>query len=215
MINFSQEQYEEFIKCSEDPIYFIENYIHIYNIDDLSFALFKLSKSQRNVIRNYYIEKGIFVTGPRQVGKTVTAAAFLLWYAIFKPHSKISIISPKLEMSKNVLHNLRRMTDRLCLLDKRMGLLLKIKYNMNKIEINGSIIQAVTISQQMNYNAVGTDLLYVDECGYINDNILPELMELCNIRLTLAQNCKILLTTCESINDIENLISNKFYKITM
>ena len=31
--NFTSEQVEEFVKCSQDPVYFIKNYIQIISLD--------------------------------------------------------------------------------------------------------------------------------------------------------------------------------------
>ena len=32
-INYTKEQLEEYIKCAKDPVYFIEEYIQIVNVD--------------------------------------------------------------------------------------------------------------------------------------------------------------------------------------
>ena len=32
-IEYTQEQIEEYIKCAKDPVYFIEKYIQIVNVD--------------------------------------------------------------------------------------------------------------------------------------------------------------------------------------
>ena len=33
-INFTKEEIEEYIKCSEDPVYFIENFMKIVSLDE-------------------------------------------------------------------------------------------------------------------------------------------------------------------------------------
>ena len=32
-IDYTEEQIQEYVKCRDDPIYFVKNYIHIVNLD--------------------------------------------------------------------------------------------------------------------------------------------------------------------------------------
>ena len=44
VIEYTQEQVDEYIKCSKDPIYFAENYIKIVNVDEGLMKFNKITK---------------------------------------------------------------------------------------------------------------------------------------------------------------------------
>ena len=47
--SFTQEQVEEYVKCSQDPIYFIDNYWYIVTLDD-GLQQFKLYDCQKEKV---------------------------------------------------------------------------------------------------------------------------------------------------------------------
>jgi hypothetical protein len=53
-VEFTPENIQEYIKCSQDPIYFIENYCYIVTIDHglTLFKLYDCQKNKVNVIHN-------------------------------------------------------------------------------------------------------------------------------------------------------------------
>ena len=69
-IQYTQDQIKEIIKCSSDPIYFIENYVHINTVDHGK-QLMKLYDTQKNVIRGYHHNKQVVLLSSRQLGKCV------------------------------------------------------------------------------------------------------------------------------------------------
>jgi hypothetical protein len=65
---FTQEEIEEYIKCKDDPIYFIENYVYVVH-PDKGKVLMKLFPYQKEMILSYITNrKTISLTG-RQLGK--------------------------------------------------------------------------------------------------------------------------------------------------
>lgn len=50
-INFTQEQIQEFLICSQDPVYFIENYVKIVNVDEglIPFAMRPYQKDGEHI----------------------------------------------------------------------------------------------------------------------------------------------------------------------
>ena len=79
---FTPEQVEEFVKCSQDAIYFIQNYIQIVNIDE-GLVPFNLYDFQEDIVKLVQDERFVICKMPRQSGKTTTIAATLLWYLMF------------------------------------------------------------------------------------------------------------------------------------
>jgi hypothetical protein len=50
VVEFTKDQIQEFIKCSRDPVYFIENYVKIINVDKglIQFQPYEYQKDIRN-----------------------------------------------------------------------------------------------------------------------------------------------------------------------
>ena len=71
---FTPEQVEEFVKCSQDAIYFIQNYIQIVNIDE-GLVPFNLYDFQEDIVKLVQDERFVICKMPRQSGKTTTIAA--------------------------------------------------------------------------------------------------------------------------------------------
>lgn len=67
-IEFTQEQIEEYIKCSQDPIYFVENYVTIIHVDR-GVIPFKLYPFQRDMIKSIHDNRRVVGRIGRQSGK--------------------------------------------------------------------------------------------------------------------------------------------------
>jgi len=69
-LQYTEEQVQEYIKCSKDPVYFSENYIKIVNVDR-GLMPFEMWDFQKDMIRTYHENRFSIVKCPRQVGKCV------------------------------------------------------------------------------------------------------------------------------------------------
>ena len=71
-VQFTQEMISEFIKCSQDPIYFAENYIKIVHVDEglINLSLYDYQKDIIDAITN---NRRVTVCSSRQSGKCVHA----------------------------------------------------------------------------------------------------------------------------------------------
>ena len=74
---FTKKEIEEYIKCSNDPIYFLENYVKIVHVDEglVSFKMYDFQKKLVNAITD---NRNVIVKTGRQVGKTTTTIGWLL-----------------------------------------------------------------------------------------------------------------------------------------
>ena len=81
-MEFTKEQVKEYIKCSQDPVYFIRNYVKIVSLDEglVPFDMYDFQEEMINVIHNnrFFIGKL-----PRQTGKSTTMISYLLHYVLF------------------------------------------------------------------------------------------------------------------------------------
>lgn len=81
-VGFTSEQVNELAKCCNDPIYFISNFVHIISLD-AGRVLFKPYPYQIEMINTYHENRFTICKSSRQLGKSITVAAYILWCAIF------------------------------------------------------------------------------------------------------------------------------------
>ena len=81
-LNFTEHQIEEYVKCSNDPIYFIESYCKIVTLD-YGLQPFKLYDCQRKKVDVIHNNRKVILMEGRQQGKTTTSAAYILWFTFF------------------------------------------------------------------------------------------------------------------------------------
>jgi hypothetical protein len=90
--DFTPWQMKEIFRCSQDIIYFSKKYVMIQH-PTRGAMKFDLWDFQEDLLRMYQGERLTISLLSRQVGKTQTAAAFILWWAIFKKDQNILIAS--------------------------------------------------------------------------------------------------------------------------
>lgn len=65
---FTQHEYDEFIKCMNDPVYFAMNYMKIVNVDH-GLMPFKMWDFQQDMLKSFHNNRFNICKLPRQVGK--------------------------------------------------------------------------------------------------------------------------------------------------
>jgi hypothetical protein len=75
-INFTEEQIAEYIKCKDNPIYFINNYCKIVSLDD-GLIPFKLFDYQIKFINAMHMNNRVICKAFRQSGKCLKNDTFL------------------------------------------------------------------------------------------------------------------------------------------
>lgn len=100
--SYTQDEVMEYYKCSQDPVYFIEKYVKINSLDE-GFIPFKLRGYQKELIEAYHKENKIILLSPRQSGKTITTAAYILWYVFFNPDKTVAILANKAPVAREIL----------------------------------------------------------------------------------------------------------------
>jgi hypothetical protein len=202
--SYTREQILELAKCSEDPIYFIETYIKIVQKKTGKLIPFKLWDFQKRLISNYIGEERIISLCPRQVGKTETTAAFLLWWCCFKERQDVLIAANKLSSALEIMRRFKQMYEELPWFIKP-GLM---KDNETSVVFdNRSLIEAQATTKSTGRGRA-LSLLYVDEFAFVEPNIQEEFFA--SIQPTLATSGgKFLITsTPNSDEDVFSRIWN-------
>lgn len=111
-VQLTPEQELELMKCSLDPIYFIETYARIMTLDH-GVVAFKLYKYQKKMIRNYVKHRFNVACTARQMGKTTVVAAFLLWMLIFNKNKNWAVLANKADQALEIMDRFRMMYEEL------------------------------------------------------------------------------------------------------
>ena len=69
-IDWTPELVQEYVKCSEDPVYFIETYMKIINVNE-GLVNFNLYDYQKQMIRGFQDNRFNIITTARQAGKAL------------------------------------------------------------------------------------------------------------------------------------------------
>jgi hypothetical protein len=156
----------EQIRCSQDPIYFIENYCRIVSLDD-GIIPFKLFDYQKEMIEMYKEHRFNLTLTARQMGKTAAMAAFILWFAIFHEVKTIAVLANKGDQAQEIMDRIRMAFEYLPFFLQHG---VKV-YNKRRIEFdNGSIIfSAATSASGIRGRSV--DLCYIDEAAFIENDL--------------------------------------------
>jgi len=90
--NFTQHELEEYVKCSNDPVYFAETYCKVIHLDK-GLVPFKLYPYQKKMFDHFRNNRFSIVLACRQSGKSISSVIYLLWYAVFHSEKTIAILA--------------------------------------------------------------------------------------------------------------------------
>jgi hypothetical protein len=187
---FTPDQIQEIIKCTNDPIYFIETYCQIVSLD-AGLVPFKLYGYQKKVVKFMLGERMGIVMMPRQQGKTITAAACILWYTLFQDAKTVAIMANKGAAAREVLSRYQLMYENLPIWMQQ-----GVKtWNKGDVELeNGSrVFTAATVSSGIRGKSV--NWLYIDEAAIIPNNVADEFFASVYPTISSGKTTKILLTS--------------------
>jgi hypothetical protein len=189
-VNFTPENIQEYIKCSADPLYFIENYCQIVTLDHglQPFKLYECQKNKLNVIHN---NRRVILMEGRQQGKTTVSAAYILWYTVYQSNKTVAILANKATAAREVLDRYQTMYEMLPQW-MQQGV---TTWNKGDIELeNGSkVFTAATGKSGIRGKSV--NLLYVDEAAIIPNNVAEEFFTSVYPTISAGQTTKILLSS--------------------
>jgi len=185
---WSQEQIDELGLAMEDPIHFINNYAYIQHPvkGKVGFDLFEYQKGLIETYDNYRYAIAML---PRQTGKSTAAAAYLLWYAMFKPDTTILIAAHKYAGAQEIMQRLRYIYETLPEWIKAGC----TSYNRGSIEFdNGSRIVAQATTENTG-RGMSLTLVYLDEFAFVPPRVAEEFWT--SLSPTLATGGKCIITS--------------------
>ena len=187
-IQFTKEQVEEYVKCAQDPFYFIEKYMKIITIDS-GVQVIKLYDFQREMINKFVNEKFILAKCARQSGKTIGVESFILWSILFKDNYRVGMFANKFDTSKKILKEVKYSYEQLPMW-LQQGV---VTWNKHSIELeNGSSITSSSTSgdagRSRTYN-----LVFLDEFAFVPDYVAADFFTAVYPTISSGKNTKVII----------------------
>jgi hypothetical protein len=189
-LSYTQEQVEEILKCTEDPVYFIKNYVKIVNVDR-GLIPFDMWDFQEDMVRTFHENRFTIAKMPRQVGKTTTTVGYMLWAAIFNEEYMIGILANKGQLARDILSRIQKAYEYLPQW-LQQGIM---TWNKGSLELeNGSKIFAYATS------AAGVrggtyNLIFLDEFAFVPHNMAVEFFTSTYPVISSGQTSKVIIVS--------------------
>ena len=167
--NFTPDQVQEYIKCSEDPVYFIKTYIKIVSLDK-GLIPFDMYDFQVDMTRKFHDNRFNIAKLPRQSGKSTIVTSYLLWYVLFNANVNVAILANKAATSREMLQRLQLSYENL---PKwlQQGIL---QWNRGSLELeNGSKIMAASTSSSA-VRGMSFNVIFLDEFAFVPNHIADQ-----------------------------------------
>ena len=188
--DFSKEEIAEYVKCKDDPVYFIENYVKIITLDK-GLQPFNLYPCQKEKVKCIMDNRRVVLMEGRQQGKTVTSAACILHYTIFQEDKTVAIMANKSSAAREVLNRYQIMYENLPIW-MQQGVKTWNKGDV-ELENNSKVLTAATTAAAIRGKSV--NWLYIDEAAIIPNNIADEFFTSVYPTISAGETTKILLTS--------------------
>ncbi|AGG54144.1 terminase large subunit [Synechococcus phage S-SSM4] len=166
---FTKDQIAEFLKCSEDPVYFIKTYVKIVSLDK-GLVPFDMYDFQTEMVHKFHDNRFNIAKLPRQSGKSTIVTSYLLWYTLFNQEVNVAILANKAATSREMLQRLQKSYEHL---PKwlQQGI---IQWNRGSLELeNGSKIMAASTSSSA-VRGMSFNVIFLDEFAFVPNHIADE-----------------------------------------
>jgi hypothetical protein len=202
-VEYTQEQIDEYIKCAKDPVYFAKNYVKIVNVDE-GLINFKMWPFQEKMLRLFRDNRFVITKCPRQVGKTTTTVAYMLWATIFTDQQNCAVLANKGSLARDILAKYQLAYENLPMW-LQQGI---VTWNKGNVELeNGSKIVAASTSSSA-IRGGSFNIVFLDEFAFVPNNIAEEFFNSVYPVISSGKKTKIIIVSTPNG-------MNLFYKLWM
>ncbi len=189
-VEFTKEQVQEYIKCSQDPAYFIQKYIKVVSLDE-GLVPFGLYDYQKDIVEKVHNNRFVIAKLPRQSGKSTTVVSYILHYVLFNQSMNVAILANKQATAREILSRLKLAYE---YLPKwlQQGI---VEWNKGSIILeNGSKIIASSTSASA-IRGGSFNMIFLDEFAHVPTNIAEEFFSSVYPTITSGQSTKVLMVS--------------------
>ena len=200
-IEWTEETLTEYMKCKDDPEYFIQNFVKIIHVDK-GLVPFELYDYQKDMIHKFSDNRFVICKMPRQTGKSTTIIAFLLHYILFNESVNVAVLANKGAVARELLSRLQLAYEHLPKWLQQGA----VVWNKGNIEVeNGSkVIAAATSSSAVRGSSF--NIIFLDEFAHVPQNIAEQFFTSVYPTISAGESTKVLIVSTP-------LGLNMFYKM--
>ena len=184
------DEQQKYVRCALDINYFVEEYCRVKREDGSVGPIF-LRDYQKEILNNFVNSRFNILMASRQVGKTISAAIFMLHKILFDNDKNIMIVANKGDTAVEIVDKIKSIYSLLPFFLKP-----GIKtWNQKSLTFeNGCRIKT---SARTKTPAIGftIDVLYLDEFAHIPSNIIEPYYTAAFPTTAAVQNSKIIITS--------------------
>ena len=197
---WDQKSVLEYAECMKDPIYFAEKYCKVISLDE-GLVPFHLYPYQKQMFHQFQENRFNVVLACRQSGKSISACAYLLWFALFHSEKTVAVLANKGATAREMLSRVTLMLENIPFFLQPGTKAL----NKGSLEFsnNSRIIAAATSGSSI--RGLSVNLLYLDEFAFVER--AAEFYTSTYPVVSAGADTKIIVTSTA------NGIGNTFYKI--
>ena len=186
----TSDEQQEYVRCAVDINHFVEKYCKVKREDGSIGSIF-LRDYQKEILNNFVNSRFTILMASRQVGKTISAAIFMLHKILFDNDKNIMIVANKGDTAVEIVDKIKSIYSLLPFFLKP-----GIKtWNQKSLTFeNGCRIKT---SARTKTPAIGftIDVLYLDEFAHIPSNIIEPYYTAAFPTTAAVQNSKIIITS--------------------
>ena len=200
-VEFTKEQIQEYQKCMDDPIYFIQEYMKIVSLDE-GLVPFKMYDFQKHMVQTFHDNRFTICKLPRQSGKSTIIIAYLLHYVLFNPNVNVAILANKSSTARDILGRLQLGYEHL---PKwlQQGV---ISWNKGSLDLeNGSSILAASTSASA-IRGGSYNIIFFDEFAYVPSTLAEEFFSSVYPTISSGKSTKVMIVSTPHG-------MNQFYKL--
>jgi len=189
-VSLTEDEVREFLRCSEDPIYFIERYVKIITLDK-GFVNISLYPFQKEAIADINENRRVILKAGRQLGKTTMVVGYILWYILFNQDKLVAILANKAPTAREILSRIKIAYEALPLWIQQG---VKV-WNKGDIELENNCRVMATSTASSAIRGYSISLLYLDEFAFVPSNIAEEFFTSVYPTISSGTTSKILISS--------------------
>jgi len=187
---WTKKQLQEYARCMEDPLYFIQTYVRIISLDE-GLIPFKMYPFQKEMVGTFHKNRFTICKLPRQSGKSTTMISYLLHYSLFNPSVNIAILANKAATARDLLGRLQLAYEHL---PKwlQQGVM---SWNKGSLELeNGSKILASSTSASA-VRGGSYNIIFLDEFAYVPSNVAEQFFSSVYPTISSGKSTKVMIVS--------------------
>lgn len=187
---FTKKEVAEYIKCKDDVVYFLENYVQVVHVDR-GLIPFKMYKFQRKLVEAITENRNVIVKSGRQVGKSTTTIGWLLHYILFNQEKIVGILANKAITARELLSRLQTSYQHL---PKFLQQGLR-EWNKGSLELeNGSKVIASSTSSSA-IRGFSFSCILLDEFAHVQRHIANEFIRSVYPTISSGKDTKVIIVS--------------------